>query len=210
MENLISEIKQMAKEQDAVILAHYYVDGDIQDIADYVGDSYYLAKVAREVPNKTIVFCGVTFMGESACILNPDKTILIPDANAVCPMAIMVERAKIQEMRDKYEDLAKLCILSGDNKTASKCYERALDCRRRAAEIAEADRDLGIVFLISPELRPEDLGYTKASLKEIAAKHNRGFYLNLIDNLPIESQEKKRLLRDADIEEAEYEEINEE
>jgi len=111
---------------------------------------------------------------------------------------------------DKYEDLAKLCILSGDNKTASKCYERALDCRRRAAEIAEADRDLGIVFLISPELRPEDLGYTKASLKEIAAKHNRGFYLNLIDNLPIESQEKKRLLRDADIEEAEYEEINEE
>ena len=94
---------------------------------------------------------------------------------------------------DKYEDLAKLCILSGDNKTASKCYARALDCRRRAAE-----------------LRPEDLGYTKASLKEIAAKHNRGFYLNLIDNLPIESQEKKRLLRDADIEEAEYEEINEE
>ena len=85
-----------------------------------------------------------------------------------------------------------------------------MQCRRRAAEIAEADRDLGIVFLISPELTPEDLGYSKASLKEIAAKHNQGFYLNLIENLPLEKVEKKRLLRDADIEEANYEELNNE
>ncbi len=85
-----------------------------------------------------------------------------------------------------------------------------MECRRRAAEIAEADRNLGIVFLISPELTPEDLGYSKVSLKEIASKHNKGFYLNLIENLPIEKAEKKRLLRDADIEEAEYEELNEE
>ena len=91
-----------------------------------------------------------------------------------------------------------------------KCYSAALECRRRASEIAEADRDLGIVFLISPELSSEDLGYSKASLKEIAAKHNKGFYLNLIDSLPIEKVEKKRLLRDADIQEAEYEELNEE
>ena len=112
MEQLIAEIKRMAEEQDAAILAHYYVDGDIQDIADYVGDSYYLAKVAREVPNKTIVFCGVTFMGESACILNPDKRILIPDANAVCPMALMVAREKIAEMRETYDDLAVVCYIN--------------------------------------------------------------------------------------------------
>lgn len=111
---------------------------------------------------------------------------------------------------DKYEDLAKLCAAAGDYKTQGKCYAAALECRRRAAEIAEADRNLGIVFLISPELTPEDLGYSKASLKEIASKHNKGFYLNLIENLPIEKAEKKRLLRDADIEEAEYEELNEE
>ena len=111
---------------------------------------------------------------------------------------------------DKYEDLAKLCAAAEDYKTMGKCYAAALECRRRASEIAEADRDLGIVFLISPELSPEDLGYSKASLKEIAAKHNKGFYLNLIDNLPIEKVEKKRLLRDADIQEAEYEELNEE
>ncbi|MDY5433689.1 hypothetical protein [Bacteroides pyogenes] len=111
---------------------------------------------------------------------------------------------------DKYEDLAKLCAAAGDYKTQGKCYQAALECRRRASEIAEADRDLGIVFLISPDLTPEDLGYSKASLKEIASKHNKGFYLNLIENLPIEKVEKKRLLRDADIQEAEYEELNEE
>ena len=111
---------------------------------------------------------------------------------------------------DKYEDLAKLCAAAEDYKTMGKCCSAALECRRRASEIAEADRDLGIVFLISPELSSEDLGYSKASLKEIAAKHNKGFYLNLIDSLPIEKVEKKRLLRDADIQEVEYEELNEE
>ena len=102
----------MAKEQDAVILAHYYVNGEIQQIADYVGDSFFLAKKAKELPNKVIVFCGVTFMGESACILSPDKTVLIPDENAVCPMALMVEREKIQQMREEYEDLAVVCYIN--------------------------------------------------------------------------------------------------
>ena len=112
MEALIKEIKQMAKEQDAVILAHYYVDGSLQDIADYVGDSYYLAKVAKSVPNKTIVFCGVTFMGESACILNPDKTVLMPDMEAVCPMALMVDPEEIARVREEYDDLAVVCYIN--------------------------------------------------------------------------------------------------
>ena len=67
---ITAEIKKLAKERDAVILAHYYVDGQIQEIADYVGDSYALAKIAKNDPRQTIVFCGVTFMGESACIIN--------------------------------------------------------------------------------------------------------------------------------------------
>ena len=104
---------------------------------------------------------------------------------------------------DKYEDLAKLCAVRGDYKTQEKCYNAALECRRRASEIAEADRDLGIVFLISPNLTPEELGFQKKSIKEIARKNNEGFYINLIDSLPIEKADKKRLLRDADIQEAE-------
>ena len=72
-------IKELQKEKDVVILAHYYVDGAVQEIADYVGDSFYLSKVATKVPQKTILFAGVTFMGESAKILNPDKTVVMAD-----------------------------------------------------------------------------------------------------------------------------------
>lgn len=106
------EIKELCKQKDAVILAHYYVDSSVQEIADYIGDSFYLAKVAKTCSNKTIVFCGVTFMGESACIINPDKKVLIPSENAVCPMALMVDKAKIEEMRNKYEDLAVVCYIN--------------------------------------------------------------------------------------------------
>lgn len=112
METLAEEIRRMAKEQDAVILAHYYVDGAIQDIADYVGDSFYLAKVARQVPNKTILFCGVTFMGESAFLLSPDKTVLMPDMDAVCPMALMVDEEEIARVRKEYDDLAVVCYIN--------------------------------------------------------------------------------------------------
>lgn len=110
---------------------------------------------------------------------------------------------------DQFENLAKLCALAGDYKTQSKCYERALECRRRAAEIAETDRELGVVMLYSPEVTPESLGFERQSLKKIAAKYNDGFYFRLIDSLPIENSEKKRILRDADIEQyAEAEEVN--
>lgn len=109
---LMDEIRRLAKEKDAVILAHYYVNADVQDIADYVGDSYALARKAKEDPRKTIVFCGVTFMGESACVLNPDKTVLVPAPTAVCPMALMVDEKKIAEMRAKYDDLAVVCYIN--------------------------------------------------------------------------------------------------
>ena len=85
------KIEKLKKERDAVILAHYYVNEEVQRLADYVGDSYYLSKIAAESPHKTIVFCGVFFMGESAKILSPDKTVLLPDLSADCPMAHMAE-----------------------------------------------------------------------------------------------------------------------
>ena len=80
------EIEQLKKEKNAVILAHYYVRPEVQEIADYVGDSFYLSKVAVGLKEKTIVFCGVSFMGESAKILNPEKTVLMPDMAADCPI----------------------------------------------------------------------------------------------------------------------------
>lgn len=85
--SLTEEIKRLKKERDAAIMAHYYTDGEIQDLADVVGDSLALAQVARTLPNKVIVLCGVHFMGETTKILCPDKTVLVPDMAAGCSLA---------------------------------------------------------------------------------------------------------------------------
>lgn len=105
-ENMVQKVKALKDEKDVVILAHYYVDGQVQEIADYVGDSYYLAKVATKVKEKNILFCGVSFMGESAKILNPEKKVVMADSDADCPMAHMVTVEKIEQVRKEYEDVA--------------------------------------------------------------------------------------------------------
>ena len=110
--DIINKIKKLKEEKNAVILAHYYVDGSVQEIADYVGDSYYLAKIAKSCKADTIVFCGVEFMGESAKILNPQKKVLMPDGSADCPMAHMATEEKVLEMKEKYDDLAVVCYIN--------------------------------------------------------------------------------------------------
>lgn len=112
MKDYMNRIKELKKEKDAVILAHYYVPDEVQAIADYVGDSYYLSKIATTVPEQTICFCGVSFMGESAKILNPEKTVLLPDANADCPMAHMVDLERVEQLRKEYDDLAVVCYIN--------------------------------------------------------------------------------------------------
>lgn len=112
MNTLQKQIIRLKSEKNAVILAHYYVDGEVQEIADYVGDSYYLAKAASGTGADIIVFCGVSFMGESAKLLNPDKTVLMPDADADCPMAHMAEVQKIREIKETHDDLAVVCYIN--------------------------------------------------------------------------------------------------
>ena len=106
------EIQKLKQEKNAVILAHYYVRPEIQDIADYIGDSFYLSKVAVGLKEQTIVFCGVSFMGESAKVLNPEKTVLMPDMHADCAMAHMASVAKVKKMREQIEDLAVVCYIN--------------------------------------------------------------------------------------------------
>ena len=109
---IINEIEKWKKENDFVILAHYYVDGDVQAIADYVGDSFYLAKIATKVEQENILFAGVSFMGESAKLLNPKKHVYMADNTADCPMAHMVDIDKILEVKEKYDDVAVVCYVN--------------------------------------------------------------------------------------------------
>lgn len=142
---MLNEIERLKKEKDAVILAHYYVNDEVQEIADYIGDSYYLAKIAKTVDAKTIVFCGVSFMGESTKILNPDKTVLMPDMSADCPMAHMAEIEKIEEMRKKYDDLAVVCYI---NSTAElKCHSDVCVTSSNAVKIVKALPNKNIFFI---------------------------------------------------------------
>lgn len=112
MNEKIARIEQLKKEKNAVIMAHYYVADEVQDIADYIGDSYYLSETATKIDADTIVLCGVSFMGESAKILNPSKTVLVPDADADCPMAHMATVERIEEVRREYEDVAVVCYVN--------------------------------------------------------------------------------------------------
>ena len=100
--HLMTQIKAMAETQNAIILAHNYQLGEIQDVADFVGDSLELSRKAAETRAEVIVFCGVHFMAETAKILSPGKTVLLPDLNAGCPMADMITAEQLREFKAEY------------------------------------------------------------------------------------------------------------
>lgn len=138
-------IEQLKKEKDIVILAHYYVDGEVQEIADLVGDSYFLAKKATEVSQQNILFCGVSFMGESAKILNPGKRAIMADEFADCPMAHMVDIAKIQQVREQYPDVAVVCYV---NSTAEiKAYSDVCVTSSNALRVVQSLPNKHIFFI---------------------------------------------------------------
>lgn len=169
MDNLAKEIEELKRDRNAVLLAHYYVDDEVQAIADYVGDSYYLAKVALKESKDVICFAGVSFMGESAKILNPDRTVIMPDQLADCPMAHMVDLDKIQRVRDEYDDLAVVCYI---NSTAEiKSYSDVCVTSSNAMKIVSSLPQKNIFFI--PD---ENLGkYIGSKLPEKNFIYNDGF-----------------------------------
>ena len=101
-EELKAEIRRMCKEKDAIILAHYYTIGDIQDIADFVGDSLALARKAADTDAKVMVMCGVHFMAETCKLLSPDKIVLCPDTEAGCSLADSCKAEDLKKFKDKH------------------------------------------------------------------------------------------------------------
>lgn len=139
------KILKLKQEKNAIILAHYYVADEVQEIADFIGDSFFLSKKAKELEEKIIVFCGVSFMGESAKVLNPDKLVLMPDINADCAMAHMVDLENIKRMREEYEDLAVVCYI---NSTAEiKCHADVCVTSSNAVKIVKKLPNKNIFFI---------------------------------------------------------------
>ena len=145
MNSLREEIEILKKEKQAVILAHYYVPDEVQEIADYTGDSFYLSKIAKETDARILVFAGVSFMGESAKILNPEKKVLLPDPTADCAMAHMADKKKIQQMKAEDPDLAVVCYI---NSTAElKRHSDVCVTSANAVNIVRALPERNIFFI---------------------------------------------------------------
>ncbi len=112
MNDLQEKILKLKKERNALILAHYYQTLPVQDIADFVGDSFALAKLAQKADKDMIILCGVRFMAESAKILNPEKTVYLPSSDAGCPMADMITPDDVLSLRKKHPEAAVVCYVN--------------------------------------------------------------------------------------------------
>ncbi len=121
-EELIKEINRLKIEKNAIILAHNYQIGEVQDIADFVGDSLQLAKEAIKVKQDLIIFCGVHFMAESAKILNPTKKVILPVKEAGCPMADMASAEEIREFKKKNPELKVVTYVNSSAEVKAESY----------------------------------------------------------------------------------------
>ena len=157
---IAEEISKLKRERNAIILAHNYQVGEIQDIADFTGDSLELARKATEITSEVIVFCGVHFMAETAAILNPDKTILIPEADAGCPMADMITGDQLRELKAQHPGAIVLCYVNStaEVKALSDC---CVTSSNAVAIAASYPSDQKIIFVPDRHLG----AYTAEQLK---------------------------------------------
>jgi quinolinate synthase len=146
LSDLQQELRRLAAERDAVILAHNYQRPEIQDAADYTGDSLELARIAQKDTHGVILFCGVHFMAETAYILSPQKTVLMPDKRAGCPMANMVTVAGLRKLKADHPDAA---VVAYVNTSADVKAETDVCCTSaNAVQIVERfPRDQEIIFV---------------------------------------------------------------
>lgn len=143
---LIEKIDRLRGERNAIILAHNYELGEIQDIADFTGDSLELSFKARDAEAAVIVFCGVKFMAETAHILSPDKTVLLPNQNAGCLMADMATAEKLRELKRKHPDATTVCYVNTNAEVKTEC-DVAVTSGNALKIVAAIPADKPIIFV---------------------------------------------------------------
>ncbi len=165
----------MKREQSAVILAHTYQPGEVQDIADYVGDSYGLSVQATETDAEVIVFCGVMFMAETAAILNAAKKVIIADPTAGCPMADMITAGDLRELKAKYPDYAVLCYVNSTAEVKA-LSDICVTSSNALAIVQQIPRETGILFVPDMHLGSwvqEKTGHTMVMWEGFCPTHVR-------------------------------------
>ena len=143
---LVKKIEKLKQERNAVILAHNYQIGDVQDIADFYGDSLGLSIQASQTKADVIVFCGVHFMAETAAILSPEKTVLLPEKTAGCPMADMITGDQLRELKAEHPDAVVVCYV---NSTADVKAESDYCCTssNAVAVVNSLPTDREVIFV---------------------------------------------------------------
>ena len=143
---LSDEIRTLAAERKAVIFAHNYTRGEVQDVADFTGDSLELARKAATVEAEVIVFCGVYFMAETAKILNPTKTVLIPDPTAGCPMADMVTAEQLRALKAQHPGAIAVCYVNSTAEVKAEC-DLCVTSGNAERVMATVPRDREVIFV---------------------------------------------------------------
>ncbi len=188
METVVEEISRLRRERRAVILAHNYCRAEVQDVADFTGDSLELARRASGVEADVIVFCGVYFMAETAAILNPGKTVLVPDETAGCPMADMITGEQLRELKARHPGAAAVCYVNSTAEVKAECdicvtsgnAERVMSSFPKGREIIFVPDQhlgshiaglLGVEYVLWPGYCPTHARLTAKMVEDARAAH---------------------------------------
>ncbi len=186
MKTLIEKIRQLKLKRQAVILAHNYQEPEVQDVADFTGDSLGLSRQAAQTPSKVIVFCGVYFMAETASILSPDKTVLIPDPQAGCPMADMIDAPALRALKAQHPGSPVVCYV---NSSAEVKAESDVCCTSANAVRVAASLPADPPVIFVPDKYLAD--YTARQLHRTFVVWN-GYCPTHVKILPDDIREQKR------------------